>query len=889
MRRLAYAAALPTMLALAFLLSSDPRPETGAPSLDASSFDAPSPGALPAGTPPPRSIKSVHGGQMPSDWFFRQRAWPHEDIPQAARLAAWEQARELHAAAAPAAPGLRAASWQPVGPVNIGGRIADVACHPTDANVVYVGAAEGGVFKTTDGGATWIPTFDDESSLSIGSVAVDPTNPNVVWVGTGEPNGGGGSVTYGGTGVFKSTNAGATWTNVGLENTRYIGRVAVCPTAPDRVFVAALGPYYSPGVDRGVYRTTDGGGAWQQVLAVNDWTGAVDLVVHPTDPNRVWAAMWERRRGPDFIDYGGDGSGLWRSTDGGDTWVELTSGLPAGPDVGRIGLAIAESSPDILYAIYAEADPGSFVGVYKSTNGGDSWVATNDSALSGVYATYGWWFGNIRVDPTNPNRVAVLGFDYYESTTGGASWFNAGSAMHVDHHGLDFAADGSWWEGNDGGLYRSPPTSSTWSHFGNLPITQFYTIEVDDQFPHRRYGGTQDNGTNRTLTGNDDDWHNLFGGDGFYCQVDPTNNQYVYVEYQYGNLYRSTNGGSTFNWGSSGLNGRKNWSMPVQLDPTIPSTLYAGTDKVHRSTSRAASWTAISPDLTDGAGAGNVTYGTITTLAVAPTNSSVILAGTDDGNVHVTTNGGGNWTRVDAALPDRWITRVAFDPSDDSIGYVTISGFRWDEPLPHVFRTTNHGGTWANISSNLPEAPVNDIIPDPGLPGVLYVATDFGVYRSGDLGGTWTAAGTGLPSGVVNDLELHVSTRTLTAATFGRSLWTLDVSAPVGVGGIASGDAGADRASRNAPELLPPRPNPAPGGRTVVAFTLGRPADISLVLYDVTGRRVVELARGSRAAGTHRIEWNGRNAAGEPVAAGVYLARLEGDGVSRTRRIVVGR
>jgi len=815
-------------------------------------------------------------GPMPNEWFLRQRAWPHPDIRPSARAAAWEQAVALRTAAQRSA-----TAWNPVGPRNVGGRITDVACHPTDPNVAYAGAAEGGVFKTTDGGASWFPTFDDESSLSIGSVAVDPNDPETVWVGTGEPNGGGGSVTYGGTGVFRSTNGGATWTNTGLPESRYIGRVVVDPSDSDRVFVAVLGAMWSTSPERGVYRTTDAGGTWEQVHALNDSTGAVDVVVHPTDSDLVWAAMWERTRAPDNLNYGGDGSGIWRSTDGGDSWSELTSGLPAGPSVGRIGISIAASSPGTLYAIYADASPGSFVGVFRTTNGGDTWTQTSDGALGNLYSSYGWWFGNLRVDPTDANRVFVLGLEYWRTTNGGGSWSNVGSSMHVDHHAQAFGADGTIWEGNDGGMYRSTNGGTVWTKLDDLPLTQFYAVEVDPQLPSRRYGGTQDNGTIRTLTGADDDWESILGGDGFHCRVDPTNNAFVFAEWQYGTLHRSTNGGSTFLYVGSALAGRKNWSMPYLLAPSAPATLYAGTDRVWRSTNRGSSWSAISPDLTDGPSGGNNTYATITTLAVAPTDPDVVWAGTDDANVWATTNGGGAWTQVDGALPERWVTRVAVDPTDETVSYATISGFRWDDPLPHVFRSTDFGASWSDISANLPEAPVNDIVIDPQNPSVLWVATDFGVYVSADGGGSWTAAGADLPNAVVTDLELHVPTRTLTAATFGRSLWTLDVSPAT--------DVAVAGARPDAAQLAPAAPNPSRDGRTGIRLSLPRAADVSLRVYDVAGRLVRTLESGALPAGERTVRWDGRDDSGRPVANGVYLVRLLAEDVSRTRRVTVLR
>jgi len=837
-------------------------------------------------SPPPRSQKAGGGPSAPSDWFFAQRAYPHHDINPADLARARAQAAVLRAQTE-ATGGRGAAFWNPVGPTNIEGRIADLAVHPMDPLTVYVGAAEGGVIKTTDGGSTWTPIFDDVETLSIGDLTIDPFNPDIVYVGTGEPNNGGGSVTYGGLGVYKTTNGGVTWNNIGLTDTRYIGRVVIDRTNPNRIFVAAMGALFSTNPERGVYRSTDAGISWQHVLSVNDSTGAIDLVIDSNDPNRVYAATWERIRRPHTRDYGGLSSAVYRSTDGGDTWSILGGGLPApSVNIGRIGLAISLSNPLVLYAIYADAI-GNFAGVYRTQNGGETWTRTNDAALSGFYATYGWWFGIIRVAPTDPNRVFVLGLDAYRSTNGGASWSQVGGNMHVDHHALEFAPTDAGqlvYEGNDGGLYRSSDGGSTWAEIHGLPITQFYTVEVDYQLPHRRYGGTQDNGTNRTLTGADGDWTQILGGDGFYVLVDPTNNSFVYAEYQYGSFFRSTNGGTSFSNATSGIGGgdRKNWSTPVVFDPSNPVTLYLGTHRVYRSINRAVSWTAISPDLTDGpGGSGGVVFGTLTTLAAAPTDPQVIYAGTDDANVWVTQNGGGNWTRVDAVLPERWVTRVAIDPTSAAIAYVTLSGFRDDDPLPHVFRTTDFGSTWTAVSGNLPEAPVNDIVIDDEDPATLFVATDVGVYLSTDTGGSWSALGVGLPNGVVNALDLHGPTRTLTAGTYGRSMFTYDV-------GTALGIEVADAAVR-VPRLLPPSPNPTPAA-TRLSYELPRAARVSLGIYDVTGRLVRTLTEGAgRSAGPHTAGWDGRDSHGRLVGPGLYLVRLDADGVVRTHKVMITR
>ena len=402
------------------------------------------------------------------------------------------------------------------------------------------------------------------------------------------------------------------------------------------------------------------------------------------------------------------------------------------------------------------------------------------AVLSSLFSSYGWWFGNIRVDPSNPNNVFVLGLDVYKTSNGGSSWFYSSGSMHVDQHGMYIhpANPNFIVAGNDGGVYKSIDQGSSWIKISTMPITQFYTCEVDYQFPNRYYGGTQDNGTNRTLTGNQNDWQQIYGGDGFYILVDPSNNNFVYAESQYGGFGRSTNGGSSFNYGLNGVSGsdRFNWSTPFIIDPSNPAKLYLGSNRLYRSTNRAVSWTPISPDLTNGPPTGNQVYGTITTIASAPSDTNVIYVGTDDANVWVTTNGGTDWNNISASLPTRWITRVAVDPYDALTAYVTLSGFRYDEYLPHVFRTTNAGVSWLDISSNLPDAPVNDIIVDPDIVDRLFVGTDVGVFVTDSLGNTWDYLGNNLPNAPITDLVLHNPTRTLIAATYGRSMYSIELS-----------------------------------------------------------------------------------------------------------------
>ncbi len=711
--------------------------------------------------------------KAPNDWFFRQRAFPGDEINYEARKIAWQQSRKAHQSVAG-----RGEGWVFEGPLNTGGRISAIAMPASDWQTIYAGAASGGIFKSTDNGNSWEAIFEDAVSLSIGDIVIAPSEEDILYVGTGEANAGGGSMSYDGFGIYRSDDAGESWQHIGLDNIGSVGRLAVHPQNSQVCYVAAMGRLFSNNPERGVYRTLDGGGAWENVLFLNDSTGAIDIVLHPDHPDTLYATMWERVRRPDRRNYGGPSSGIFRSYNGGDTWTELTSGLPNDAFVGRIGIDISESSPSTLYAIYAD-DIGYFDGVYKSTNGGDTWTRTNDGALSNMYSSYGWWFGRISIDPANPNIAYAIGYDLYKTTNGGSSWSLISSAVHVDQHDLVAHPQNTSHVvlGNDGGVYISGNGGSTWSFCDNMPITQFYTCEVDEQFPERFYGGTQDNGTNRTMTGGEDDWENIYWGDGFYVLVDPVDNDYVYAEYQYGNFARSTNGGLSFSSAMSGISSsdRKNWNTPFVIDPINPQILYYGANRLYRTTNRAASWTAISPDLSNGGGGVNVTWGTITTIAVAPSDNQWIYAGTDDGNVWRTTNGGGNWTKISAELPVRWVTRVAVDPEDEQVVYVTLSGFRYDSYQPHVFRSTDGGGTWQDISGNLPEAPVNDIIADPSVDSALYAGTDFGVYVTWNLGQSWHMLGDNLPNVPVVDLRLHQPTHQLVAATYGRSMFSFSL------------------------------------------------------------------------------------------------------------------
>jgi len=718
--------------------------------------------------------------EAPSDYFFRQRAFPQGEINHEAYIEAYEQ---TNIAREEAAVDRATAFWDIKGPFNLGGRVSAVAMHASDTNVIYAGAASGGVFRSQDGGESWEQIFENALNISIGDIEIAPSDPNIMLVGTGESNPGGGSLAYDGSGVYKSTDGGLNWEGTGLMEGGSVGRIVIHPQDPNIAYTAAMGRLFSNNSERGVFRTTDGALSWEQVLYISDSTGAIDLVMDPSDPNILYVAMWERVRRPDRRQYGGHGCGIYKTTDGGDTWNELTNGLPTS-NVGRIGIDISQSDPDILYAIYADSI-GYFAGVYKTTDKGDTWLRTNDASLSNMYYSYGWWFGRIHIDPTDPDIVYPIGFDLYKTSNGGAFWSNISEGVHVDQHDLvsHILDPEKLYLGNDGGMYRSNDGGDSWELLDGLPIMQFYTCEVDEQFPERLYGGAQDMGTNRTMTGNDDDWESIYGGDGFVVLVDPLDNNYVYAEYQYGGLGRSTNGGSSFSGATNGISpsDRKNWKSPYIFDPDDPSIMYFGANRLYRSENRAISWEAISPDLSNGPGMHNLVYGTITAIAASPANRDFLYCGTDDGNVWISSDAGDTWNKVSEDLPERWVTGIAADPDVSERAFVCFSGYRYDSYLPHVFMTNDAGASWIDISSNLPEAPVNDIIVDPSVDSCLYVANDFGVFASWDFGGHWHYLASGMPSVPVVDLRLHEPGRMLVAATYGRSMYTFDLDAIVDV------------------------------------------------------------------------------------------------------------
>lgn len=759
--------------------------------------------------------------------------------------------------------------WVFAGPTNIGGRITDIEIRGSDPNVIFVGSASGGLFRTLDNGGNWNPAFDQTNALSIGDIAISPTSENVMYVGTGEPNLGGGSITYDGGGVYKSTDGGSTWALQGLAEIGSVGRIVISHTNSNHIVVAAMGKVFSKSSERGVYRSSDGGSSWERVLYLNDSTGAIDLAMNPQDPNILYAAMWQRVRTPTRRNLGGSGSGIYRSTDGGSSWVRLSSGLPVA--AGRIALAIAPSEPKKIYALITHPTSGYTLGFYSTQDGGDTWSTLPATGLTNV--NFMWWFGRVTVDPSNPLIIYAASLDMNKSVDGGNTWFPIFKNAHMDQHAIAVHQQNPnlVLVGNDGGLYSSHDGGITHTKINNLPITQFYTCSIDPISPTRIYGGAQDNSVMRTLSGGLDDWQIIYSGDGFSTLIDPRNNNIVYAEAQYGYLAKSTDNGVTFETSMGGIlsSDRKNWKVPVLFHPTNPDILFYGAHRVYKSIDRAGNWSPVSPDLTKGPGNGNLVYGTITAMDISTVNSNNLVAGADDGTVSISTNGSSTWQTVSAGLPNRWITSTTWDPLESNTLYVTQSGYRQGAHAGHIYKSTNLGNTWIDISGDLPDMPINKLLVAP-ISRNLYIATDIGVYWSNDSGTTWELLGTELPNVVISDLSYHAPSQTLLAATYGRGIYKVKLDYEL-VTGI-------DDPVRDI--ALTASPNPFINKVHIHLSTLSA-GKHRITLHRADGSLIDVICDGALSPGNYTFEFDG-----SILPSGLYLCRLDAPGKKSTIKII---
>lgn len=717
--------------------------------------------------------------------------------------------------------------WSHIGPTNVSGRCTDIAVvTPKGKNyTIYVATASGGVWKTVNEGTTWEPIFESEASSSIGDIAIAPSDQNILWVGTGEANIFRSSQC--GSGIYKSTDGGETWTHMGLADTLTIGRIVIHPTNPDIVYVAASGHEWTDNEERGVFKTMDGGQTWEKIFYISERTGSNDLVMDPTNPEILYAAMWQRIRlkwNDPRVLKGYDEGGIYKTTDGGKTWAPIASGLPDARHRGRIGIDICLNEPKVLYALvdnyeiareitdedrantYGIPSSGFIKGatVYRSDDSGETWVQTNslDEKMKPYMerhsGTFGWVFGQIRVDPNDADTVYIMGIPLSVSVDGGKT-FTRIQDIHGDHHGFWIDPENSDYIINvdDGGIVISYDRGKTWKqNTHNLPVCQFFNVNYDMDSPFRVYGSMQDHGSFRGVVTRDSsrkrfravEFERAPGGEGSNHAIDPTNPDIVYWAGFYGHLFRS-------DLSKSGDDGRKyimprvfeneprlrgQWMAPFILSPHNPETLYHGLQYLYRSVNRGDTWERISPDLSYGKPEelGDIPYQTIFTISESPIKHDLIYAGTDDGKVHITKDGGKNWKEIMKGLPYRkWVSRILASAYDMGTAYMTQNGKRDDDFKPYVWRSTNYGETWEDISKGIAIGPVNVIREDPFDKKILYVGTDAGVYVSKDRGETWSVLGGNLPTVYVLDLIVHPRDNVIVIATHGRGMWALDAKA----------------------------------------------------------------------------------------------------------------
>lgn len=698
--------------------------------------------------------------------------------------------------------GLKARS---IGPAGMSGRIAVVEGLVSDPNVFYVGAATGGLWKSTDGGLTWEPIFDDQPVHSIGAMAVNQQHPDIIWVGTGEANIRN-SVSLG-NGVYRSLDGGHTWQYLGLPDSERISRIRLDPANPDGAWVAVMGRLWGDSPERGVYRTTDGGKSWERVLYVNERTGCADLEVDPVNPEKLFAAMYDFRRTPSFFESGGRGSGLYVTHDGGRNWTKLTpdDGLPDGK-LGRMGVAIAPSDPRFVYA-FVEATENGF---YRSTDGGRTWKNTGARSNFGNRPFY---YADVRVDPDYPDRVYSLWTNVSVSDDGGATWRTlvGWGSLHSDHHAMWInPKDGrSLIEGNDGGVGISTDRGETWRFVANLPLAQFYHIAVDMDVPYHVYGGLQDNGSWRGPAASfgmgglrNFEWQSVGWGDGFNTIPWPRDSRIGYSMSQGGELIRwnlvngerrqikpAAEAGDTL---------RFNWNAGLAIDPFNPETVYLGSQYLHRSSDRGESWIRISPDLTtdnpawqnqnrsggltpDVSGAEN--YTTIIAIAPSRKKSGVIWVGTDDGRVQLTRDGGGTWASVEANAPgvpaSTWVPHICASPHDPAVAFVVFDDHRRSNNRPYVYRVDDDGRKWTSLVTPDIQGYCLTIEQDPVDPNLLFLGTEFGLFVSLDGGRRWMRWTHGLPTCSVMALAIHPRDNDLVLGTHGRSVYVLDDITPL--------------------------------------------------------------------------------------------------------------
>ncbi len=692
--------------------------------------------------------------------------------------------------------------WRSIGPAFTSGRIADFAVNPLNHSEYYVAVASGHVWKTKNNGTTFKPVFDNYGAYAMGAIILDPSNPNVVWLGTGENNHQR-ALGYG-NGVYKSEDGGDSWTNMGLKDSRQIGKILIHPKNSNVVYVAAEGSVWGPGSDRGLFKTIDGGKTWNKILEISENTGVNDMVMDPRDPNIIYATSEQRRRRIFTKIGGGPESAVYKTTDGGETWNKIMKGLP-NVDIGGMGLAISTADPEKIYLIMEAADGKS--GFFRSTNRGASWEKMSD------YSAYGQYYNEIYCDPKNPDKIYSMETVSQVSIDGGKTWKAIGNnGRHVDDHAFWIDTDDTnhFMIGGDGGVYETYDAGQTWFFKGNLPVTQFYRVNVDDTYPfYWVYGGTQDNnsfgGPSQNIKSSgvtSDEWVVTLGGDGFWQAIEPGNPNIAYSAYQYGNIYRfDKKSGETIEIKPQPRKGemtyRWNWDAPFILSPHSKTRLYLAANKLFKSNDRGNSWEVISNDLTrnedrnqfkvmdkywpSNAVAKDVStsqWGTIVSLAESPVKEGIIYVGTDDGLIQITLDGGKNWHKTSTfpGVPEfTFVSDICPSRFDENVVFASFDNIQSDDFKPYLLKSSDKGNSWTSINGNLPiNETIHTIIQDPINADLIFVGTEFSVYFTLDGGKMWIKLSSGLPDISVKDLVIQERDNDLIAATFGRGFYILD-------------------------------------------------------------------------------------------------------------------
>lgn len=712
--------------------------------------------------------------QAPADHFFIQRTYPEKTFAKKAFVEGMSAARmEQIQRSAPVG---FDSDWVTQGPGNAGARVNDILVHPTDPTTIYLGYSAGGIFKTTNNGASWNPIFDDQSYLAIGDMEFDPNDPETIYVGTGDP-----SITgypFIGNGIFKTTDGGQTWTSLGLDDVGIISKIVIDPTNPNVIYAGAMGTPHERNNRRGLYKSTNGGQDWTKVLFVDNETGVIDVMMHPANPDILFAGIWVRIRNNQESTLSSLGHKVYRSMDGGQSWQPLGNGLPIGTG-GRVSLAPSIQNPNTFFVSFA-SDTHQFNGIYKTTNNGDTWTEAVPATTPGVSTSFfgfGWYLGRLKVNPINDNEMYVLGVPLVKTEDGGETWTQANPAfVHVDNHALVFDSNNNVVLGNDGGAYRYNRSTNAWTDIENIPATQVYRVAYNPFLPDTYYGGFQDNGTQSGSATTINSWQSIRGADGFQMAFNPDDSLNFYAETQNGGI-GVTQDGNTFYSGTSGLPGsdRRNWDMPYFISPHESNTLYTGTYRVFKSTNRADDWSPISGDLTDG-----VVYGdqfhNISAIDESPVLGGLLYVGTSDGNVWRSVDDGDSWESLNIGLPDRYVTSIKASPDNENTVYVTMSGYRDGDYTSRVFRSLDKGDSWQSIGNGLPNLAANDILILPNhQDSILFVANDGGVYASLDAGEEWNRLGGNMPLVPVYDMVYNEARNQIVAGTYARSIMSFDL------------------------------------------------------------------------------------------------------------------